>query len=236
MARSTRKSLALAAALAAAALAAAALAAAALAAAALAAVALAAALAAVALAAVAPSAHAHAFTCPTGGSCQADTMSLTVNPGALSLSAPTTLALGSVTLNGAAQTVSSALGNMTVSDSRGTGVGWGLSVQAADLAATVGASTRYIPFTNLTLAGQAPVFNDNSSSPLATLTAATNALAGTDTTPGTSLGTAAFLAGAANGGMGSYKENPQVQLTVPASTYAAAGGVTYSTTLNFVLQ
>lgn len=175
---------------------------------------------------LAPAAGAHAAT--SGNT----TSTITVNPGTLSLTAPTSATFPAVTLTGAQQTSTFAIAPIGVVDARGTGVGWTVSAQAADFVTT---GAHYIAFTNLTVGNSAPTATDSSSSLASGITQATAApLSGADTTPGTTASSAgALLTAPANQGLGSYSESSPDTLKVPASTYA---GATYSTTIIFQVQ
>lgn len=105
---------------------------------------------------------AHAAT--TGSS----TASVTVNGGAIDvITPPSNTTFAPVTLSGATVTTNANLSNLVVSDSRGSGAGWNVTVQASQF--TTGTNT--IPLGSLRLNGiVSPIVNTNgSASPVPTV-------------------------------------------------------------------
>jgi len=151
--------------------------------------------------------------------------------GAFGVSAPASLAFPAVALTGAAQAATVALAPLTVTDLRGSGVGWTLSLQAPDFASGAG---RTLPFSGLQVAPGAPTATASGSTSAGALTVgAPGALGGTDTTPGTTLSSPLTLLTARSGqGLGQYGTSAALTLTVPARAYTGS----YSATLVLSVQ
>lgn len=84
----------------------------------------------------------------------AETVESTISGGSLTATV-SGAALAGVTLNGTAQTATGTTGEWTITDARGTGAQWNLSVSATDLtsaAGTVEATARTIPASALSIA------------------------------------------------------------------------------------
>ena len=169
-------------------------------------------------------------------------ITLTVNPGTLSISETSpNVTLSAITLNGTAQSATGNLNQVVVNDSRGTLVGWSLVGQfqgnfqnatpsgpAVDNAITV-ANTAGTP--GETGFNWSPTVTPSTS--VSTEVAAGAATtAGLSTTAPTSLCTGGGGAGGNGGGGGITNCNAAVTLGVPASV--AAG--TYSATLNLTIS
>lgn len=167
---------------------------------------------------------------------QADVINSTVSGGALTstTSAPT---LSSVTLNGTSTQSSTGVvaSPWSITDARGTGATWTLSVQATDLvsaAGTVDTIARTIPVTALTVTPGA-------------ITAGSGADPATNiTAPAIALSTSQLaLITAAGPDKGSYSLSPSFSLAIPAnayrSNYSGAVGSTavnpYSSTLTYTI-
>jgi len=129
---------------------------------------------------------------------------------------------GAITLNGAQQTSTAAFTLANVTDARGTGAGWNVSLTLTPLAEYNTGTSAYVTGGKTLAASSikvttAPVVSlvDSTSSPATTITpvATTTAL---DTGSAVKL-----LDAAANGGMGSYAfSNMTSTLTVPANAFA----------------
>ncbi len=129
---------------------------------------------------------------------------------------------GAITLNGTQQTSTAAFSLANVTDARGTGAGWNVSLALTPLAEYNTGSSAYVTGGKALAASSikvttAPVVSlvDSTSSPATTITpvATTTAL---DTGSAVKL-----LDAAANGGMGTYSfSNLTATLTVPANAYA----------------
>ena len=129
---------------------------------------------------------------------------------------------GAITLNGAQQTSTAAFTLANVTDARGTGAGWNVSLNLTPLAEYNTGTSAYVP-SGKTLAASsikvttAPIVSlvDSTSSPATTVTPVA-------TTTALDSGSAVkLLSAAVNGGMGSYSfSNLTATLTVPANAYA----------------
>jgi hypothetical protein len=167
----------------------------------------------------------------TGLPAAANPFTLAVTGAALSIASPSSaLNASPIVLNGSSQSVTSTL-PLTVTDARGTGAGWTLSIDAAD-PKTSGGKT--IPFADMTLGPQPPAIVDSSgTSPLNLTTGPPGNLSGSDSSPGTTTSSPyTLLTAPALQGMGMYTQNEGITLTVPAT--ASTG--TYTTTLVIVVQ
>jgi hypothetical protein len=150
-----------------------------------------------------------------GGSATAGTAYTYV--GGLSMSTPSIADFASLTLSGFAQTTTAHMGTFTVTDSRGNGVGWNVTVQASQF--TYGSRT--LPLGSVSM----PQPSVAKGSPLST--GLPTMLAGPYLIDGVS---SIKIASAANdgGGQGSYIFTPgPLTLNVPAKTYAG----TYTSTV-----
>lgn len=137
-----------------------------------------------------------------------------------------------ITLNGTQQTTTATWSTSNISDARGTGAGWNLSLNLTQFKQHDG--TAYVVSGKSLAASSmkvttAPVVSqvDSTSSPASTVTpvAATTAL---DTASAVKL-----LSAAVNGGMGSYSfSNMTSTLTVPANAYAATYKADATVSLN----
>lgn len=144
-----------------------------------------------------------------------DAADATVSAGALALS-PAPVILGfSVTLDGTARSMASSMDGFAVTDARGTGAGWAVTVQATtfrewDGAAYV-AGGRTLPNGSLAMAAPA-VAPTGTDSPGPVVAPGSQAIDGA---------TIVLARAAADTGMGTYTFTPgDLALTVPASTYA----------------
>ncbi len=146
----------------------------------------------------------------------------TISGGTLSGGGLTFATFGAITLNGAKQTSTAAFSLANVSDARGTGAGWNVSLTLTPLAEYNTTTLAYVA-SGKTLAASsimvttAPIVSlvDSTSSPANTITPVA-------TTTALDTGSAVKLLDAAlNGGMGSYSfSNMTSTLTVPANAYA----------------
>jgi len=149
--------------------------------------------------------------------------------GAFGVSAPASVAFPAVALTGAAQATTVALAPLTVTDLRGSGVGWTLSLQAPDFASGAGHT---LPFGGLQVAPGAPLQGPDCASG-AGQRGPRGALGGADTTPGVTLSSPLTLLTAPSGqGLGQYGTSAALTLTVPARAYTGS----YSATLVLSVQ
>jgi hypothetical protein len=134
----------------------------------------------------------------------------------LSITNPAVADFPGITLNGTAQTVSAQLATFTVDDSRGTGAGWNVTVQATQFAEHNGTSYvtggKTLPTSSLTM--PAPTVTANgTTSPAPTIQA--GAPWAIDA------GAVKIASAALDTGMGTYDFGAvTLSLTVPASAYA----------------
>lgn len=177
-----------------------------------------------------------AFTVMAPAALAADTTSVAVSGGSLDFTAiPLAGDFAAVTLNGSNQTTTANLDDFQVNDSRGTGDGWKITVQASQFTETsatidVGANAKTLPTSSLTM-GAPRVTADGTTSPLPSITTGPYTL---------DAGSAVKIASAAvNAGMGKYNFDDgttaaNIPLTLalkPATTYA----VTYSSNATITL-
>jgi len=129
---------------------------------------------------------------------------------------------------GAAQTGSVTISSIMVTDERGSGAGWTLSVQSADLSSTNGNVTHTISFANITVTPHAAAASGTSSSAGALTVGSAGALSGADTTPGaTPSAPFTLLTAPANQGMGQYTTSVDAKVAIPAKTYSGAYTATF---------
>ncbi len=139
-----------------------------------------------------------------------------VTAGSLGLTAPSVANFTGVTLDGAAETTTAAVGVFTVIDSTGSGSGWNVTVQASQMAQHDGtgyvAGGRTLPAGGMSLSAPS-VTADGTSSPTPTVSTGPYTIDG---------GSAVKIASAATGeGMGTYDFGAStITLAVPANAYA----------------
>lgn len=131
-----------------------------------------------------------------------------VTGGALSLASTADSTLTAVLLDGTDKSSTGNLGELTATDSRGTGAGWNVVVSSANFDDGAGHSIAAAGFnyTGIT----APIVTDYGNA-APTAGAVTGALSG---------GGKKVLSAAVGDGMGTYRATPDLQLDVPAETYA----------------
>jgi hypothetical protein len=158
-----------------------------------------------------------AATAILGGTAFATTAVL--NGGTLTLTAPSVGDFAPVTLNGSAQSTPASMGTFTVTDARGTGDGWYVTVQAGQLSMT----GHTLPVDSISMSIPAPgvAKMDNTSSTAPSITG------GSYTIDHASAVTVAS-AMTSGAGMGSYIFTPgALTLSIPANAYAG----TYTSTV-----
>lgn len=148
----------------------------------------------------------------------AETVTVVVNGGNLSMTAGGNQTLNPVTLNGTDQNTTGSLGTLDVIDARGTGAGWNVVVSSTDFAKS-GDPSKTIGAAGFDV-----------SAPPAVTTVAGN------TAPSSNSGTLSggglkLLSAALNEGMGNYQVTPSLQLSVPAQTYAGTYTATVTETV-----
>jgi hypothetical protein len=97
-----------------------------------------------------------------GDNAQAENVSVLVAGGGLSVTAPALDDFGTVILTGAAVSPKAAMGPFTVTDARGTGAGWNLTIQASQF--TTGSRT--LALGSLTMPTPAVAKTDRTSGPV----------------------------------------------------------------------
>lgn len=158
------------------------------------------------------------FALGTSTASAADTTDVTVTGGSLTITNPTVDNFTGVTLNGSAQTTTAALASFSVSDLRGTGTGWNVTVGASqftevNLNGTAVTSPRTLALNSLTMTAPTVASPDTTSGD-PTMTAGTYTIDG---------GTSVKIASAAvDAGMGTYNftNGTALSLALPANTYA----------------
>lgn len=152
-----------------------------------------------------------------------DDTNVTVTGGVLSITNPVVANFTGVTLNGAAQTTTAAVGAFSVNDATGTGSGWNVTVQASQLAqydSTLNAGAggyvtggRTLALNSLSLPAST-VASPNTTSPDPSITAGPYLI--------DSASAVKVASAAANEGMGKYDFSAAtLTLSLPASVYAA---------------
>ncbi len=149
----------------------------------------------------------------------ADDTSVAVTGGTLSITNPLVANFTAVTLNGAPQTTAATMDGFSVTDGRGTGVGWNVTVQATQFSGGV-TPTRTLGTGSLSLLAPTVAAANTTSSAPPTMTAGPYAIDGS---------TVKIASAAAAAGMGTYDftQGGALSLAIPASAYAA----TYTSTV-----
>lgn len=147
----------------------------------------------------------------------ADAADVTVTGGSLSISTVTIANFGGVTLDGTAKTTTATVDAFSVTDARGTGAGWNVTMQGTQFKEHDGTayvvSGKTLPLNSLSLSALVVAAN-GTTSPAPTMSAPT----GVDNTTG-----AVKIASAAlDQGMGKYDftGTNKLSLSIPTSAYA----------------
>ena len=152
------------------------------------------------------------------GMAVAETVTVVVNGGNLSMTAGGNQTLNPVTLNGTNQNTAGSLGTLDVIDARGTGAGWNVVVSSTDFA-KFGDPGKTIAATGFDI----PV------APVVTTVAGNTAP--TSNSGNLNGGGLKLLSAALDQGMGNYQVTPGLQLTVPAQTYTGTYTATVTETV-----
>jgi hypothetical protein len=160
-----------------------------------------------------------AATAVLGGTAYAAT-SVVLSAGTLTITTPSVANFGGLTLNGAAQTTTAALGTFTVTDARGSGIGWNVTVQATQF--TAGSHT--LAMNSISMPAPTVAKADATSGNVPTIATGPYLI---DNATAVKISSAAVDATTGNG-MGSYTYTPgNLTLSVPANAYAG----TYTSTV-----
>lgn len=145
------------------------------------------------------------------------TVSGTTQAGVLSVTAPGSLTLPA--LVDGSSTAATNLGSLSWTDTLNTATASTVTLAATDLYFAAGNPGR-IPFTGFTITvDQAPSANSLNTGPIVTAGAASQALAGTDTVPGTTYSTPITLATGSTTSVGTWTQAAnKITVGVPAST------------------
>lgn len=160
----------------------------------------------------------------TASVAHADDTNVTVTGASLTLGSISTGDFGGITLDGAAQTTTATMDAFSVTDARGTGDGWNVTVSAGSFkeyeAGAYVTDGKTLGTSRFTMAAASAAKVDSTSSAVPTMTSGTYTLDADSNSDGTS--EAVKIASAATGdGMGSYTITPgQLGLSVPANVYA----------------
>jgi hypothetical protein len=159
----------------------------------------------------------------------ADDTNVTVTGGSLSMTNPTVADFAGVTLDGTAKSTTATQDNFSVTDARGTGAGWNVTVQATQFQEHNGliyvVGGRSLPQNSLSMPAVTVAKGDSSSSASPAITSGPYTI--------DSAGAVKIATAAADGtGMGSYNftQGGSLTLSVAASAYAKTyrSDVTYT--------
>lgn len=159
-----------------------------------------------------------------GPAAAAEPTDATITGGDLSIpTAPTAENFGTVTLNGSAQTTSAAMQGFTVTDARGTGDGWKVTVAATQFkeydtgGAAYVVSGSSLGLNSLSLPAPTVAANGTTSPPPSIVAGPYSIDASSDGATAVQIASAAV-----NEGMGRYDftQSGSLTLSIPASTYA----------------
>ena len=157
-----------------------------------------------------------AATALLGGTAYAAS-TVVITGGTLAVSTPTIANFTGVTLDGTAHTTTATFGNFTVYDSRGTGVGWNVTVQATQMTAT----GHTLAMDSISMPAPTVAKIDTTSGATPSITTGPYTI---DHASAVKIASAA----ADGTGMGSYTFTPSpITLSIPASAYAG----TYPSTI-----
>jgi hypothetical protein len=154
------------------------------------------------------------LACPMSASAEDTPVTLEVTTGGIGITVPTgPVDLGSTAVSSSPQTVSSQLGNVTVTDSRGSTANWSATANAVDFTSTNG-----------TTISVSATGSSTYTAPAATVTGTATVTPHTLSPiyPGGPVQTAAGVSG-----INSATWNPTVAITIPANTLAG----TYNSTI-----
>lgn len=144
------------------------------------------------------------------------TLNAIINSGTLTITNPSIATISAVNLEGTAQASTGSLGSVTVTDNRGTGMGWSVTAAVSDFSCCT-------PLKTITA--------DNLQIDPGMLTAVTGKTAGV--TAGnthkfsSSEDPATLMTAVTGSGMGSYRVTPSISLAIPPDAYAG----TYTATI-----
>lgn len=143
-----------------------------------------------------------------------------ITGGTLTITNPSIATLSAKSLEGNVNTSAGKLGEIVITDNRGTGSGWSVTLTVSDFTCCNG--TFSIPAKNLTI----------TPGEIETLTGSFSGVnAGSAYTLKSSSDIATIITANNNSGMGSYKINPDLTLLVPSNAFAGK----YSATLTITI-
>lgn len=165
-----------------------------------------------------------AATMATATIARADDSNVTITGDSLALGAISTSDFAGITLNGAAQSTTATMSGFSVTDPRGTGLGWNVTISASSFKEYASGayveSGKTLGTSRFSMATATVAKADATSSDAPVMTAGTYTLDADADSDGTSEAVKIASAGT-NAGMGSYTVAPgQLGLSVPASVYA----------------
>ena len=160
-----------------------------------------------------------AFAFPSVVSAATTTLKAIINPGTLDLVAPSIATISAVTLGGAEQVAQGSLGDITITDNRGSGAGWSVTLATSDFTAN---TTQTIPAANLSVEpGSVTVLTGKSD----------GVTAGAVKSPTAAGDPLVIMNAGESKGMGRYKISPVIKLTIPSETLAGEYTATITVTV-----
>jgi hypothetical protein len=161
-----------------------------------------------------------AATTLLAGTAYAAASTAIINAGTLAISAPTVANFAGVTLDGTSKSTTAAMGTFTVTDARGSGAGWNVTVQATQMT-TGGGTPKLLALGSISMPQPTVAKVAATSGAVPSLTAGPYLI---DVASPLKISSAA----ADGTGMGSYLFTPgNLTLNLPASVYAG----TYTSTI-----
>ena len=148
------------------------------------------------------------------------TLNAVINPGSLTVTNSSVASISAVTLEGVSQSSTGSLGPITVTDNRGTGAGWSVTMTVSDF--TCCEPVRTIPSTNLTVnPGSVNIVSGKS----------VGVSAGESHTVSSATDPVTLMTAIADSGLGSYRVTPNITLSIPGDAYAGTYTATVTVTI-----
>jgi len=148
------------------------------------------------------------------------TLNAVINPGSLTVTNSSVASISAVTLEGVSQSSAGSLGPIIVTDNRGTGAGWSVTMTVSDFSCCT--PIRTITSTNLTVA-------PGSLSVVSGKTAGVSA--GETHTVSSATDPVTLMTAIADSGLGSYRVTPTINLSIPGDAYAGTYTATVTVTI-----